>query len=157
MADALVSGARIAARCWWAGLTLFLANLVFGLFFTAASWHWLSGALGASLATRTLLTHLDMNVFVDLFIHHGESLRMLAVGGAMITLVRALAESAHPKARTRYQYVVLVVSPVSPYVVTLDTTVTICVQMPGLPPLSKARSILNPASVEELSIQDKLT
>jgi len=69
---------------------LFLANLVFGLIFAAASWLWLSMALGESLATRTLLTNLDLDVFVDLFVYHSGSLRMLLIGGVALAVVFAL-------------------------------------------------------------------
>jgi len=41
-------------------------------------------------------------------------------------------------------------------VVTFEPTVVISVQVPGLPALSGARSILNPVSLLELSTQDRL-
>ena len=82
MRRSYASGFGIALRRWPAVLVLFLANLLAGLTFTAASWLWLNVALDRSLATRTLLTDLDMNVFVDLFVHHGESFRTLCYGAA---------------------------------------------------------------------------
>ena len=51
------------------------------------AWSWLATALDKSLATRTLLTDLDMNVFVDLLGHHGESLLDAAVGGVLLAVV----------------------------------------------------------------------
>ena len=77
-------------RRWPVVAFLLLANLVFGLIFTAASWSWLSIALDNSLATRTLLTNLDVNVFVDLFVHEQASLRMLMTAGALLAGVCGL-------------------------------------------------------------------
>jgi hypothetical protein len=79
-----VLGLRGALRCWPVGLVLFLMSAVFGIAFGSVAWSWLSLALDSSLATRTLLTHLDMNVFVDLLVHHGESLQMLAAAAAVL-------------------------------------------------------------------------
>ena len=90
MAAAVVEGLRTALRRWPMVLVLFLASLASGLIFTAAAWSWLSLALDKSLATRTLLTDLDVNVFVDLFIHHGESLRMFAATGTVLAVAFAL-------------------------------------------------------------------
>ena len=81
------SGFRTALRRWPLALLLFAATCVPGLVFSAAAWSWLADALDKSLATRTLLTDLDMNVFVDLIGHHGESLRMLLLGGLLLAVV----------------------------------------------------------------------
>ena len=89
MGAAYVDGFRSALRRWPVVLLAFLASLSTGAVFMAASWSWLSLALDNSLATRTLLTDLDMNVFVDLFLHHGDSWRMLLGAGAMLAAVVA--------------------------------------------------------------------
>jgi len=80
-------GFRAALRRWPLALLLFAATFVPGLTFTAAAWSWLATALDRSLATRTLLADLDMNVFVDLLGHHGDSLSMLLAGGAVLAVV----------------------------------------------------------------------
>lgn len=80
-------GYRSALRRWPLVLLLFVATVVPGLVFSAAAWSWLANALDKSLATRTLLTDLDMNVFVDLIGHHGESLRMLGLSGLLLLAV----------------------------------------------------------------------
>ena len=90
MGSAYTAGLRIALRRRPVVLILFLANLGSGIGFTAASWLWLDGALDKSLATRTLLTDLDMNVFVDLFVYHAEGLQMLAIGGVVLAVLTAL-------------------------------------------------------------------
>jgi hypothetical protein len=71
-------------------LVLFLGNLAAGVCFTAVAWAWLSLSLDKSLATRTLLTDLDPNVFVDLFARHGASLRMCVVTGLLLALLFCL-------------------------------------------------------------------
>jgi hypothetical protein len=90
MGAALASGLRVAGQRWSLVLVLFLVNLGCGLVFTTASWSWLAMALGESLATRTLHADLDANVFVDLFVHHAESLRMLLLSGGVLALLFAL-------------------------------------------------------------------
>jgi hypothetical protein len=90
MGSLCVSGWHTAMRRWPVVLLLFLANLVTGLLATAVSWVWLSIALDNSLATRTLLTDLDTNVFVDLFVHHGESLRAWSISAAGLVLVTVM-------------------------------------------------------------------
>jgi hypothetical protein len=80
----------MALQRWPVALALFLANLAFGLLFSVAAWRWLAAALDHSLATRTLLAHLDMNVFVDLFVHHQESAQAWLLGGALLALVSCL-------------------------------------------------------------------
>ena len=89
MHRAYVSGFSSAVRRWRVVLALFLPSVLAGLSFGAATWVWLSGALGKSLATRSLLTDLNMQVFIDLFAHHGESLRMLGLSGLALAVVFA--------------------------------------------------------------------
>jgi len=86
MGQAFGLGLLTTLRRWPLVVVLFLANLVAGLCFTAVAWFWLSTSLDNSLATRTLLTDLDWNVFVDLVAHHGGSLRMLLVAGVSLAL-----------------------------------------------------------------------
>jgi hypothetical protein len=84
MAACYLSGLRDALRHWPLVLVLFAVHVLAGTIFTAAGWSWLSIALDRSLATRSLLTNLDTNLLVDLFVHHAESFRMLVlVGGAL--------------------------------------------------------------------------
>jgi hypothetical protein len=86
MGRAFGFGFLAALRRWPVVIVLFVANLAVGLCFTTAAWSWLSAALDNSLASRTLLTDLDWNVFIDLAVHHGESLRMLLGAGVMLAL-----------------------------------------------------------------------
>jgi len=90
MRTACLAGWRIALRRWPVMLALFGSNLVAGLIFAGIAAAWLSSALDASLATRTLLTDLDMNVFVDLLANHGDTLQLLLVGGGFLAVVLAL-------------------------------------------------------------------
>ncbi len=88
MVSAFVQGLRTAVQRWPIVLLLFLASVASALSFTAAAWSWLSLALDSSVATRTLLTDLDVNVFIDLFVQHGESLRMLVpVTGLLLSML----------------------------------------------------------------------
>lgn len=87
MRRSYLSGYRTALQRWPLALLLLAASCVPGLVFSAAAWSWLASALDKSLATRTLLTDLDMNVFVDLLGHHGESLRMLVLAGVLLAVV----------------------------------------------------------------------
>lgn len=90
MGQAFRLGFLAALRRWPVVVVLLVANLAGGLCFTAASWSWLSAALDNSVASRTLLTDLDWNVFVDLVVHHAQSLRMLLAGGVLLALPAAL-------------------------------------------------------------------
>ena len=90
MGRAFGFGLLAALRRWPVVVVLFVANLAAGLCFTAAAWSWLSAALDNSLASRTLLTDLDWNVFVDLVVHHGQSLRMLLAGALLLALPAVL-------------------------------------------------------------------
>lgn len=90
MVRAYIGGLALALRRWVIVLLAFLASVLAGLSFAAAAWSWLASALGNSLATRTLLTDLNVQVFIDLFIHHHESLWMLVVTGLVLLAVFAL-------------------------------------------------------------------
>jgi hypothetical protein len=90
MGRAFGLGFRAALRRWPVVTILFVANVAAGFCFTAAAWSWLSTALDNSLASRTLLTDLDWNVFIDLAVHHGQSLQMLLVSGVMLALAAVL-------------------------------------------------------------------
>jgi hypothetical protein len=77
MIRAFRRGLRTAAGRWPVALALWLIGVVSGAGFALAAAFWLGDALDASLATKTLLRDLDPNVFVDLYFHHWEGLRML--------------------------------------------------------------------------------
>jgi hypothetical protein len=83
---AFVAGLPRALHLWPVALVLFLANLAAGVCVGTLAWHWLDVALDGSEATETLLTNLDLNVFVDLVVHHRESLRILLAAVVMATL-----------------------------------------------------------------------
>jgi len=63
---------------------LFATGVVAAAAFGAAAWCWLSVALDRSLATRTLLSDLDAQIFVDLVAHHREGLVLLLLTGVVI-------------------------------------------------------------------------
>lgn len=84
MRRAYCSGLAVALRCWPIVLVLFLASLASALAFGAAAWSWLSLSLDKSLATRSLLSNLSAQVFIDLFIHHRESFLMLVAAGVVM-------------------------------------------------------------------------
>ena len=86
MGQAFGLGLLRALRRWPVVVVLFMVNLAVGLCFTGVAWSWLFDALDCSLATRTLLTNLDWNVFVDLIAHHAGSLHMLLVAGLVLAL-----------------------------------------------------------------------
>lgn len=87
---AYVGGFRAMLRRWRLVLALWLAGVAIGGAFALAAQAWLGVALDGSLATRTLAHHLDPDVFVDLWFHHGEGLRMLAVVAAVLASLHAL-------------------------------------------------------------------
>lgn len=87
MRSAYVAGFWGALRRWPFAVLLFAATVAVGFGFAAMAWSWLSISLDSSLASRTLLTDLDPNVFIDLFAHHGESFWTLLQGGAVVALV----------------------------------------------------------------------
>jgi len=87
MRRSYLSGWRAAVQRWPLAVFLFAAACVPSFAFSALAWSWLADALDRSLATRGLLTDLDMNVFVDLLEHHGEGLWMLGLAGLLLTAV----------------------------------------------------------------------
>jgi hypothetical protein len=84
MRSALRSGVAVACRCWPIVGILFAVSFASALIFGAVAWSWLSVSLGKSLATRTLLTDLDAQVFIDLFVHHREGFALLLVSAALL-------------------------------------------------------------------------
>ncbi|MBI3782514.1 MAG: hypothetical protein HY270_03835 [Deltaproteobacteria bacterium] len=81
------TGGVIARQCMSVTLALFAANLAAGGVFMALGWAWLATNLDGSLASRTLLTDLDMNVFVDLVRHeHAGSGLVLSQGIVLLTV-----------------------------------------------------------------------
>jgi hypothetical protein len=77
-------GARLALARWPLVTALWLFGLGFGLVFALASAGWLSEALEGSLATKTLLRRLDVEVLIDLWMHHREGLHVLLSLGAVL-------------------------------------------------------------------------
>lgn len=90
MCTAYLTGFSVAVRRWPVVLILFAATVVWALGFAAMSWNWLAAALDNSLATRTLLTDLDMNVFIDLSAYHAEGFWMLMQAGVILAVLFAL-------------------------------------------------------------------
>jgi len=84
MFRALLRGTAAVARRWPLVLALWLFSVVFGVAFALASAVWLGDALEGSLATRTLLHHIDPDVLVDLWVHHREGLTMLLTLAAVL-------------------------------------------------------------------------
>jgi hypothetical protein len=84
MLSAYVGGFRAMLRRWPLVLILWLIGAAIGLAFTLAAQAWLVTALEGSMASRTLAHRLDADVLVDLWYHHGEGLRMLAVIAALL-------------------------------------------------------------------------
>lgn len=70
---------------WRLVLFVFVVSLLGGLTFMGAAWLWLAEVLDASLATRTLATGLDVNVFIDIVAHHGSALRLGAGTAILLT------------------------------------------------------------------------
>lgn len=85
------AGGRAVPRMWAAIGCAYAVNAGMAGLFAIAAWLWLAEALDGSLATRTLLTAPDANVFVDLLMHHGESLRALGVTAAILVALGSLA------------------------------------------------------------------
>ena len=89
MWSAYLGGFRAMLRRWPLVLALWLIGVAFGLAFALAAQAWLAMALEGSLATRALAHRLDADVFVDLWYHHGEGLRMLGVLAAVLAAAHA--------------------------------------------------------------------
>src|SRR5215475_479907 len=90
MVRAYLVGARVAAQRWPLIVVLWLIVAAFGAAFALASGTWLTDALDASLATRTLFRQLDADVFVDLWYHHREGLRALLTLAAVLAAVHTI-------------------------------------------------------------------
>lgn len=93
MGRAYIRGLSSALRNWRFAVLVFVIGLLGALAFMACSWVWLASALDSSLATRTLLTSLDANVFIDLRRHHDDEFGLLvmvaailAVGGGLLSI-----------------------------------------------------------------------
>jgi hypothetical protein len=87
MSGALTASLRRAIQRWPVVALLFSASLLAGLTFMVVGWRWLTIGLDGSLATRTLLGHLDVNVFIDLLSHRSDLLSMLVASGITIAAV----------------------------------------------------------------------
>jgi len=86
----LEAGVLGAVRRWRVAVLLWLVTMLFGLGFSLAAAEWLDLALDASVASRTLAWHLDFNLLGDLFVHHRESLGVVAVSGLIVATVYVL-------------------------------------------------------------------
>jgi hypothetical protein len=86
MLKAYLTGARLTASRWPLITILWLCTAAFGIGFAFASAFWLGEALDGALATKTLLHKLDVQVLIDLYVHHGEGLRMLLILAALLAL-----------------------------------------------------------------------
>ena len=87
----VLSGGRALPRMWAVIGGAYAVGVAMAGLFGVAAWLWLAEALDGSLATRTLLAAADANVFVDLLMHHGESLRTLGVTAAILLVLGTLA------------------------------------------------------------------
>jgi hypothetical protein len=85
-----LAGLAKAARRGALVAVLGFVNLAFALGFGSLAWFWLALALDRSLATRSLLYKLDVNVFVDLFVHHRESFLTFMFGAVLLLVVAVL-------------------------------------------------------------------
>jgi len=88
--SACVAGGGAAARRWPLVLVLWGIGVGFGVAFAFASAVWLTAALDGALASRTLLHDLDADVLVDLWFHHRDGLRMLAVAAALLGVAHTM-------------------------------------------------------------------
>jgi len=86
MMRAFFAGAGRALAFWPLALALWLVNAVFAAAFALASAYWLAMALDASVARRTLVSDLDPDILVDLYLNHGASFRILLVVGAVVAI-----------------------------------------------------------------------
>jgi hypothetical protein len=86
MRRAYRNGLLVALHRWPLAGVLFLFSLFGAGAFMGCAWIGLAVVLDASLATRTLLTSLDIDVFIDIFIHHRSELVALAVTGIVLAV-----------------------------------------------------------------------
>jgi len=84
MTQALLSGLRRTLLHWPMTVFLYAALLAPTLIFGAVSWTSLQVALERSVAARTALSDLDLNLFVDLYVHHREMFRGIAIAAVLI-------------------------------------------------------------------------
>jgi hypothetical protein len=70
---------------------VFAVSFAGGCVFMACAWVWLASVLDGSLATRTLLTALDVNVFIDIASNHTGSSSMFILSGTVLTGAAAAA------------------------------------------------------------------
>lgn len=84
MSYALLAGIRHCLRHWPVSVFLYAAWLAPTLIFGAVAWTRLQEGLDRSLAARTSLRDLDLNVFVDLFFHHGDIFLGIAIAGLLL-------------------------------------------------------------------------
>lgn len=86
MIAAYWTGARLALSRWPLVTILWLISAAFGVAFALASALWLAHALDGALATKSLLHKLDVQVLIDLWVHHREGLRMLLALTALLAV-----------------------------------------------------------------------
>ena len=84
MWDAYVAGGRAAGRCVGLIVVLYIIGAAVVAVFGTAVWLTVEHMLDGALATRTLLTDLDANVFLDLIVHKSDSLRGLGLAGLVV-------------------------------------------------------------------------
>lgn len=72
------SGLRSSLRQWKVVALVYVISFLGGCAFMACAWIWLASVLDASLATRGLLTSLDVHVFIDIARNHTAGVRMFA-------------------------------------------------------------------------------
>ncbi len=80
----LQSSLQHLIRHWPVVVFLYAALLAPTLIFGAVAWARLQVALDRSLAGRTLLKDLDLNVFVDLFVHRKDAMVGIGIAASLI-------------------------------------------------------------------------
>jgi hypothetical protein len=90
MIAAYWTGARLAARRWLLITSLWLITAAFGVAFALASALWLGDALDGAMATKSLLHKLDVQVLIDLWVHHFEGLRMLLLLAVVLAVAHTI-------------------------------------------------------------------
>lgn len=77
-------GLRLTVHRWPVWVFLYAASTVPTLVFGAVAWARLQSALDHSLAARSLLSDLDANVFIDLFLHRGAGLSAIPITALLV-------------------------------------------------------------------------
>lgn len=90
MGHALAVGWVAAIRRWPIALLLWAVGAGCGLAFSLISGRWLEVSLNASLASRTLLKDLDLNILGELFQRHNESFRFLIFAAVVLGTAHTL-------------------------------------------------------------------